>query len=318
MNNIFEDFKQKITTIKTANAKTAGKQLVNAIEKEENNSAKMWLIFSAVLVIASMITGYVGYKYYRFSFDPSSPSGSFAMSVAITAVVEVVKVALSYAVLSAFIFGWAWANWSKFFGYSFAFALAGGCFYWSYSTSTEGVAIYAKETSTDALTEMTLSQYLADGTRDIDAQIATITSSNDDARKMTTKKGKVNWYGQQAISNNSTTLSTLQQSRADLVKTLTEKFNAGEAHINAKTNKLAEWVQTFGGLGEWATLFCLLALIFFDKDANDELMSTESAQKVAAKIKEHGAKLNAEQMEEELAKAATMNGTYKTAPLPGK
>ncbi len=314
-NNIFADLKEKIGTIRKNNAKTAGKELLTAIEKEETNDARMWLLFSFLLMAASIVTIYMGYKYYFFTFEPSFPGFAIPLSILLSGAVEGGKVFLAYAILSGFIFGWAYRNWSKFLAYVFGAVLAFGTYWWSYTTSTEGISIYAKETSTDNLKGTPLAEYLAAGTVDLTKQIEDINASNEQASNMKTKKGKVNWYGQQALTNNSTTLSNLQQQKAAREAQLTEEWKKGEGRTETRVNKLTEWVMTFGGYAEWCVLFCLLAMIFFDKDRNDAIMSNETAQKVTDKIKAHHAKLSADQMEKELEKAAMMNGSYKDEPL---
>lgn len=315
MNNIFTDLREKVNRLQASRAKTAGKELLTAIEKEENNDARMWLIFSAILWLASAVTIYMGFKYYQFTFEPSFPGMANALATTLSVVVELAKVFLTYAVLSGIIFGWAFRNWSKFFAYCFGFALAYGAYWWSYTTSTEGIAIYAKETSTDNLKGQDLTGYIVQGTADITAQIAQIEQSNQQAAGMTTKKGKINWYGQQTISGNAPTLSNLMAQKAEREKLLTEQWQKGEGRTEARVNVLSQWVMNFGGYTEWAVLFCLLAMIFFDKDSNARIMETETAKKVTEKIKEHHAKLSAAEMQEELERAATMNGTYKAAPL---
>lgn len=317
MNNIFDDLKQKFANIKDARTKTAGKQLLNALEKERLNAAKLWLFSSIILFVASALTIYMGYKYYFFAFQQSFPSGAYCMSIGLSLVVEIAKVFLAYAVLSGIVFGWAFKKWTTFFAYSFWAALAFGAYWWSYTTSTEGIAIYAKEVGTDneKAQNQNFIEYLKEGTSSIDASIAQLKESDLAALNMKTKRGKLNWYAQQTISTNASTLSSLQEEKNNLVKTLTDRYNKDEGRSEAKVNILSEWVMQFGGDAEWAVLFCLLAMVFADKDDNEEITGTETARKVAEKIRNHHATLSAEDMEKELSRAATMNGKYRDAPL---
>lgn len=314
-NNIFGDLSQKIATVRKNSSKSAGKELLTAIEKEGTNDAQMWLMFSFILFIASAVTIFLGYKYYRFTFDTSYAGASLFLSISLSSVVEVGKVFLTYAILSGFIFGWAFKNWAKFFGYCIGAVLAFGTYFWSYNTSTEGVAIYAKETASETLKQQSLEDRLRSATADLDEQIAAIQGNNKTAETMKTKKGKITWKGQETIQENSTTLSALQKQKAERETAITSDWQKNGTNIETKTNILADWIQRFGGYTEWAVLFCLLAMIFFDKDSNDRLMSTETATKVRDKIIANNAKLTAEEMEDELKKASTMNGSYKSEPL---
>lgn len=317
-NNIFSDLSEKVTNIRESRKKSAGGKLLSAMDKEKKNNAQMWLMFSIILLVASMLTAYLGYTYYRYTFLPSYPGAASLMALAVSGLIELGKVWLAYAVLSGIIFGWAYKTYSKFFAYLFGATLAFGFYYWSYTASTEGVAIYAKETSMANLAPPTLTASMNQATAAIDAQIANLQGSDEKAAGMKTKRGKVNWYGQQAIANNSTTLLSLQEQRAGIVRQITADYVKEGGRIEAKTNTLSDYVQRFGGYSEYAVLFCLLAMIFFDKDANDELTGTETAQKVMNKVMANNAQLSAAEMEQELEKARTMNGTYSAAPLPGK
>lgn len=317
-NNIFSDLSEKITSLRESRRQTAGGKLLTVIQKEKNQDARMWLIFCVILTVASVLTAYLGYKYYHYTFAPSYPGAAVLMAVALAGLVELGKVWLAYDVLSGIFFGWAFRNWFKAGAYLFAGILAFGIYRWSYRASTEGVAIYAKETSMVNMAPPSLTTQLNEATATVDQQIAQISGGNEKAASMKTKKGRINWYGQQALANNSTTLSSLQQQRADIVRQTMADYEKQNGRIETKTNALSEYVQRFGGYSEWAVLFCLLAMVFFDRNANDELTNTPTAQKVMQKLKEHSAQLSAAEMDEELKKAATMNGTYKEAPLPGK
>ena len=316
-NNIFSDLSEKITKLKQSRQKTTGHTVLDAIRQEDENDARSWLLIFIILTFLSAFTLYMAYRYYRFAFDPTFPSGSTLMAIGMAAITEVGKVMLAYTAFSALIYGWMFRTWSKTFAGAFSLLIAVGWYVWSYNVSTKGMEIYAADATAVTLKQEPIEHRISAACAEIDKQIADLNASNTGAStKMTTKKGKINWYGQQTISTNATTLASLQAQRSELVAQVTADYNKNGTHLEQKSNVLVEWVKNFGGYAEWLVALCILALIFFDKDSNNATINSTSARKVYDKVKQNpGVRITPEMIEEELLKAAKMNGSYSAEPL---
>lgn len=316
-NNIFSDLSEKITKLKQNREKTTGHTVLDAIQKEESNDARSWLLIFIILAFLSAFTLYMAYRYYRFAFDPTFPGASPVMALGMAALTEIGKVMLAYTVFSSLIYGWMFRTWSKAFAGVFSLAIACGWYVWSYNVSTKGMDLYAADQTTISFKQEPLEDRIKRATADIDAQIAQLNASSTDASaRMKTKRGNNNYNGQVLITTNATTLASLQEERSNLTKQVTEDYNKTGDKNETKANVLVDWVQRFGGNAEYLCALCILALIFFDKDSNNATINSTSARKVYEKVKANpGVKLTPTMIDVELQKAALMNGSYAAEPL---
>lgn len=316
-NNIFSDLSEKITKLKQNREKTTGHAVLDAIQKEDSNDARSWLLIFIILSFLSLFTLYMAYRYYRFAFDPTFPGASGIMALAMAALTEVGKVMLAYTVFSSLIYGWMFRTWSKAFAGVFSLAIAIGWYVWSYNVSTKGMDLYAADATSITMKQEPLEDRIHRATADIDAQISQLNSASTDASaRMKTKKGNINYNGQVLITTNASTLSSLQEQRKAIVDQVTIDHNSTGEKIETKSNVLVDWVQQFGGNAEYLCALCILALIFFDKDSNNATINSTAARKVYEKVKNNpGVKLSPAIIEAELQKATTMNGSYASEPL---
>lgn len=274
-NNIFADLREKIALIKD-NRK---RRNLTPEQRDRMNEAKAWLVLMLFTAFMALFVGYMSLKYYLMMFDNSFPGASVWLSLGASILHEVVKITLTYSALSSLFFGWMFRRWSNFFGNVVALTISFGVYYWSYQVSTEGLAIYAEQTGNQIAIDSRpeFSVFLATYTADVDMQLNALSGSDQAATNMTNKKGQIVWTGQTTISDNAEARKALNAQRSTLVEQAKADYAKLVERAERKNITLAEWVNRFGGYGEFGLLLCIIGLIFFDRNSNEEPEETATA-----------------------------------------
>lgn len=223
------------------------------------------LFVRILLILLTAFVVYLGFNYYLDTFREMFPEwAAIAFAICLPLGVELAKIKLSMLGLRSLLFGWLVSSWPSVAFWLLVIGLAIGGFVWSYSISTGGIKEVAREKSEVKNELPPLEKVISLACVDIDAQIAAITTSNTEASTMKTKKGKIAWSGQVIQMNNSEALPSLLKQRADLAADKAAWYHNQEGKVETKVNRWAGFIERFGGWGEWGTLFCVLAIGFFE------------------------------------------------------
>lgn len=299
-------------------------------DKTNADEAIIW-VQAAMWVITAFVV-YLGFNYYLKTFEGMfGPEIAFVFALALPAVVEIAKILLLKRGLRSIGFGWIAQTWSNFGYWTTILVFGLGAFYWSYTISTGGIKKVAMQEATEKNAPPTLSFVIAENTADINAKIAALDDSDKQAAGMKTKKGRTNWYGQSIQQQNAAARAALSREREAIVQQATEQYTKTGIATETKISAWADFIQRFGGWGEWAVAVCLIATLFFEmrlKEMNAEAVQNKEAQETAkekaiSKIYSHAKtnpdfKLKDGDLEAEINRALSMNGDYEKSPFMGK
>lgn len=223
-------------------------------------------IVRGLLVLLTAFVIYLGFNYYLETFQEMFPPwAAWAFSIAIPMAVEAGKIKLSMLGLRSILFGWWWKTWSAVAFWGTIISLSIATFIWSYTISTGGIKEVAREKSIQKNALPPIETALSAATADVDAQIKSIEESNKGAASMKTRSGKIAWSGQTIQMNNSASIQALMDQRSKIIQEKTAWYNAESGKTATKTNRWANFVEKFGGWGEWGTLLCVVAIGFFER-----------------------------------------------------
>ena len=338
-NNIFSQaftgIRQQTTEAsQRAQAKNQEKEVafLLSLRNDKTNADEAIIWIQGVMWVITGFVVYLGFNYYVKTFEGMfNPEIAFAFAVGLPSVVEVAKILLLKRGLRSIGFGWIAQTWSNF-GYWTTILIVGiGAFYWSYTISTGGIREVALQEATQKAAPPPLSIVIAENTADIDTRIAALDKSDQQAAGMKTKKGRTNWYGQSIQQKNAEARASLSRERETIVQQATQQYNKTGAATETKISAWAAFIQRFGGWGEWAVAFCLIATLFFEmrlKEMNAEALQNaafaqDAKQKAISKIYAHAQKnpgfsLKDGDLQAEINKAMSMNGDYEKTPFTGK
>lgn len=233
-------------------------------DKTNADESLMWT--KGILYLLTAFVIYLGFEYYLSTFVEMFPYPvAFLFALALPALIEVGKIRLGSRALRSWWFGWinngiyATAYWGSMS------ALAIGCYVWSYNISTGGIKEVAKATAIEKNKQSSLQDQIKAATVDIDARLASIDASDNDAKGMTTKRGKIAWSGQSIMMKNSDLKASLQKEREGIVADVTTEYGKKGTETETKINRWAIFVERFGGWGEFGTAICIFICSFFDK-----------------------------------------------------
>lgn len=241
-------------------------EMVVGLANDKTNADEALIWTKGILYALTAFVIYLGFNYYLSTFVEMFPYPvAFTFAIALPALIEVGKIRLAARALRSWWFGWinnglyATAYWG------FISLLAIGCYVWSYTISTGGIKEVAKATATEKNKQSSLQDQIKAATVDIDARLANIDASDNDAKGMTTKRGKIAWSGQSIMMKNSDLKASLQKERQDIVTSVAIEHSKYGAETETKINRWSVFVERFGGWGEIGTAICIFICSFFDK-----------------------------------------------------
>jgi len=236
------------------------------------DEAAFWI--KCILYVLTAFVVYLGYHYYLSTFSQTmDPMFAAIFAVAIPAVVEIGKLKLITKAFRAISLGWIDDGPSKSIFWGFVLIIGAGAFWWSYTISTGGIKEVARQNAEASVRQDSLHVIIASATADVDARIAEINHSNEQAAQMKTKRGKVAWSGQTIQMNNSATLTSLQGERQKIVDQITADYATTGTENKTKVSAWSSFIERFGGWGEIGSILCLIALAVFERVLRDQNMA---------------------------------------------
>jgi len=241
-------------------------------DKTNADEAAFWI--KCILYLLTAFVVYLGYHYYLSTFSQTmDPMVAAIFAVGIPAGVEIGKLKLISKAFRAISLGWINDGPSKSLFWSFVLIIGAGAFWWSYTISTGGIKEVARQNAEASVRQDSLHVIISSATADVDARIAEINHSNEQAAQMKTKRGKVAWSGQTIQMNNSASLVSLQGERQKIVDQITADYATTGAENKTKVSAWASFIERFGGWGEIGSILCLIALAVFERVLRDHNMA---------------------------------------------
>lgn len=236
------------------------------------DEAAFWI--KCILYVLTAFVVYLGYHYYLSTFSQTmDPMFAAIFAVSIPAVVEIGKLKLITKAFRAISLGWIDDGPSKSIFWGFVLIIGAGAFWWSYTISTGGIKEVARQNAEASVRQDSLHVIISSATADVDARIAEINHSNEQAAQMKTKRGKVAWSGQTIQMNNSATLASLQGERQKIVDQITADYATTGTENKTKVSAWSSFIERFGGWGEIGSILCLIALAVFERVLRDQNMA---------------------------------------------
>lgn len=285
--NVFSQLAKANRQRNEANQKASEQQEVEMLLsfRNDNTNADEAAIFIKIILWGlTIFMIYLGFEYYSKTFaEMFPPEIAFAFAVALPAVVEIAKIKLVGKFFRAWVFGWMGTSrhWS---GVAYWFIVGGiglGAFVWSYSISTGGIKEVAKQNAEIKNKQAELNTTLSLATAGTDAQIKSLENSNAQIGPLKNAKGRTNWESQPILASNAESLKSLYAQKEQITRTTTEEYQKNAGNIQLKVSAWAQFIERFGGWGEWGVFICLCAVAFFERrlfEANkDAVKAAESA-----------------------------------------
>lgn len=262
--NVFKQFASwrsgRLANVSEARAR----QLINT-RNDDTNADEAMIVVKAIAFICTAICAYCGYLCYLDTFSSAfSPTMAFVFALSLPVAVELGKLFLAQKSLRSIFFGWMFKDYWSLGMWLFVLILAGLTYVWSFTISTEGLAMMTRNHSEASTAKISLQEHLNAATADIDAQITNQQGVQD--KSLASKyKGTIVYEAQKTATAAGKNITALQAQRAAILDAATLEWKEMNGTRAGKISAFSEWIKAYGGYMEWIVFFCLICNGFFER-----------------------------------------------------